>query len=145
MAVAFATMALAWPAVAGPPEDPAVAGNGRQVSACNVSAAEIEFPSSSVWLSSSAQVALWDIAVWVRADPSRSIRLRGMTDRSGDPRSNARLSERRVDAVKSYLAKQGVDPTRITSVGHSEDAPRQDTENRRAVAVVTCLVQPLAR
>jgi outer membrane protein OmpA-like peptidoglycan-associated protein len=139
MAVVFTSMALAWPALADPPEDPIVAGNPSQVSACNVSAAEIEFPASSVWLSSGAQVALWDIAVWAKANPSRSIRLQGMTDRS------ARLSERRVDAVRTYLTQQGVDPGRITIVGHSVDAPKQDTESRRAVAVVTCLVESLVR
>ena len=103
LAVVFTSMALAWPALADPPENPTVAGSAHLVSACNVSAAEIEFSSSSVRLTSTAQVALWDIAVWAKANPSRSIRLRGMTDHSGDARSNARVSERRVDAVKTYL------------------------------------------
>ena len=143
-AVVFTSMALAWPALADPPEDPTVTGSPQQVSACNVSAAAIEFPSSSVRLSPRAQVDLWDIAVWAKANPSRSIRLRGMTDRSGDARSNARLSERRADAVKTYLTQQGVDPGRITTIGHPEDALKEDSENRRAVAVVTCLVEPLA-
>jgi outer membrane protein OmpA-like peptidoglycan-associated protein len=143
-AAIFTAMALAWPALADPPEDPSVAGNPQLVSACNVSAVEIEFPSSSVRLSSRAQVDLWDIAVWAKANPSRSIRLRGMTDRSGDARANAALSERRADAVKTYLTQQGVDPGKITTFGHSENALKEDTENRRAVAVVTCLVEPLA-
>jgi OmpA-OmpF porin, OOP family len=145
MAVVFTSMALAWPALADPPEHPTVPGNAPQVSACNVSAAEVAFPASSVWLSSRAQLALWDIAVWANANPTRSIRLRGMTDRSGDTRSNARLSERRVDAVRTYLTQQGVEPGRITTIGQPEDAPKQDTESRRAVAVVTCLVEPPVR
>ena len=143
VAVIFTAMALAWPALADPPEDP-TAGNPQLVSACNVSAAEIEFPSSSVRLSSRAQLDLWDIAVWARANPSRSIRLRGMTDRSGDARANAALSERRADAVKTYLTQQGVDPGKITTIGQPENALKEATENRRAVAVVTCLVEPLA-
>jgi outer membrane protein OmpA-like peptidoglycan-associated protein len=142
--VAFISMALGWPALADPPADPTVPGNPQQVSACNISPEAIEFASSSTRLSSKAQVALWDIAVWAKANPSRSIRLRGMTDRSGEARSNARLSERRAASVKTYLTQQGVDPGRITTVGHAEDALKEDSENRRAVAVVTCLVEPLA-
>jgi len=143
IAVVIASMALGGPALADPADNAAGAGGPKQVSTCNVSAASIEFPSSSVRLLIEAQMVLWDIAVWVRADPSRSIRLRGMTDGSGDARSDARLSDRQVDAVRTYLTQQGVDPGRITTIGHPGVPPEAAADNRPAVAVVTCLMAAL--
>ena len=139
--VAVATMALAIPALADPAADALGTAGPKPVSTCDVSAASIAFPTSSVRLLFKAQMVLWDIALWARADPSRSIRLRGMTDGSGDARSDARLSDRRVDAVRTYLTEQGVDAGRI-SIGYPDGSPN-GAENRPAVAVVTCLLATL--
>ena len=111
-AVVFTSMALAWPALADPPEDPTVTGSPQQVSACNVSSEAIEFTSSSVRLSSKAQVDLWDIAVWAKASPSRSIRLRGMTDRSNA--ADARASTVKIDLTQRGRIQPVVWDTRRT-------------------------------
>lgn len=141
--VVLVSVTFALPALADPPRDAADLTDPETVSACNVSAAVIDFPSGSARLTPEARSALSDIVVWAGDNPARSIRLRGMTDRSGEPRSNARLSERRAEAAKSYLTEQGIDARRVTTSGQGEYARWEDGEDRRAVAVVTCLTEPL--
>ena len=57
-----------------------------------------------------------------------------MTDSRGDARQNARLSEDRALAVRTYLVEKGVDPERITAVGRGEEEPvaSNDTPEGRA-------------
>jgi hypothetical protein len=138
-------MAMALPALADPRGDPAPAGGEQHLWTCDESAQVVEFRTSSARLSREARAELREIAVWAKDDAARSVRLRGMTDRSGTARGNAKLSERRANAVKSYLTTQGVDPMRVTTVGHTDDELKDDVDNRRAVAVVTCTVSPMAQ
>lgn len=50
-------------------------------------------------------------------DPSETITIRGWTDSTGSDAYNAGLSQRRADAVKTYLVEHGVDPARLTAEG----------------------------
>ncbi|MDO9002348.1 MAG: OmpA family protein [Aquabacterium sp.] len=45
------------------------------------------------------------------------VKIEGHADASGSAEANLVLSQRRADAVKSYLVEQGVDPTLLASVG----------------------------
>lgn len=141
--VVLVSVTFALPALADPPNDRVDLVDPQTVSACNVSAAVIDFSSGSARLTPDARSALSDIAVWAGDNPARSIRLRGMTDSSGGQQSNARLSERRAEAAKSYLTEQGIEAQRVTTTGHGRDPRKEDSEDRRAVAVVTCLTEPL--
>jgi hypothetical protein len=143
--VVCAVMAMTHTALADPPGDPAQAGGDQNVWNCNQSGEQVEFRTSSARLSPEARATLEPIAVWARHDPARSVRLRGMTDDSGSARDNAKLSARRAEAVKSYLTRLGVDPMRVTTVGHADDELKDDVDNRRAVSVVTCSVARLAQ
>jgi len=69
-----------------------------------------------------------------------SIMIEGHTDSSGDDAYNLELSERRAQAVLDYLAANGIDPSRLASVGKGEtepaasnDTPQGQAQNRRVV------------
>ncbi|MGM0574812.1 MAG: OmpA family protein [Myxococcota bacterium] len=62
------------------------------------------------------------------------VRIEGHTDSRGASRYNKRLSQRRADAVKDYLDKAGVDPTRLVTVGYGEEVPIDTNETREGRA-----------
>lgn len=51
------------------------------------------------------------------------VRVEGHTDGKGADAYNQTLSEKRAASVRSYLARQGVDDTRLSSVGFGETRP----------------------
>jgi len=53
--------------------------------------------------------------------------LAGHADRSGSTSYNVGLSQRRADAVRSYLSARGVPDTRISSEAFGESQPRVPT------------------
>lgn len=58
--------------------------------------------------------------------PDLKVQVSGHTDNIGSAASNMRLSERRAAAVKGYLAAQGIEAGRISSVGFGESRPVAD-------------------
>ena len=52
-----------------------------------------------------------------------SLRIGGYTDSQGSDATNNRLSQDRVDAVKSYLVKNNVSQDRIEATGYGEARP----------------------
>ena len=57
------------------------------------------------------------------------IQLEGHTDYQGDAKENAKLSQGRVDAVKSYLVSKGIQKSRIKTkaFGGTQPLSRDDT------------------
>ncbi len=62
-------------------------------------------------------------------NPSMVIQLEGHTDYVGDPKANLRLSQRRVESVKDYLASKGISRSRMKTkaFGGSQPLSRDDT------------------
>lgn len=54
---------------------------------------------------------------------SFSLKLAGHTDNTGSRELNLRLSKERAEAVKAYLASQGVNASRIEATGYGPDQP----------------------
>jgi OOP family OmpA-OmpF porin len=52
-----------------------------------------------------------------------SLKLSGYTDNVGSVSANLTLSKNRAEAVKTYLATQGVDPAKITAEGYGKANP----------------------
>jgi len=76
-------------------------------------------------------------------DPSSTFEVTGYTDSRGSDEMNRELSERRAQAVRTYLVSQGVPPDRITAQGHGEtnpiasnDTPEGRANNRRVEILV---------
>ncbi len=59
----------------------------------------------------------------ITENPDTYIILGGHADERGSGEYNIGLSERRAEAVKTYLLENGVDPSRITIYGYGEDYP----------------------
>jgi len=69
--------------------------------------------------------------------------INGHTDNVGDDQSNMVLSQKRADAVKAYLIKNGIDANRMKAFGYGETKPVDDNntpagraKNRRVEFVV---------
>jgi outer membrane protein OmpA-like peptidoglycan-associated protein len=78
----------------------------------------------------------------LKAHPNLSLHVNGYGDQSGSEEYNLRLSQRRSDAVASYLIQQGVSPNRLIARGYgksdfvaSNDTDEGKTENRRVELV----------
>jgi outer membrane protein OmpA-like peptidoglycan-associated protein len=68
----------------------------------------------------------------------KKVSIEGHTDNTGKADKNLALSQKRVDAVKAYLVKKGVDASRLTAVAYGDTKPVGDNktaagraENRR--------------
>jgi OOP family OmpA-OmpF porin len=82
-----------------------------------------------------------EIAKMLQNYPSMIIQLEGHTDFRGDPKENMKLSQERVDAVKTYLISKGVSKGKVKTKAFGGSAPitRENTEeahkmNRRVEA-----------
>ena len=78
-----------------------------------------------------------------KANPNARITVSGNADTWGDNAYNTALSQRRAEAVRDALVKDGVNQASITVVGHGEDALPVSTrdgvrepKNRRAEIIV---------
>jgi len=70
----------------------------------------------------------------MKMNPGLTIEIQGHTDSYGKDAYNQKLSERRANAVKAELIKQGVEGKRLTAVGFGESKPvdTNETDEGRA-------------
>ena len=69
-----------------------------------------------------------------------SVVIEGHTDRLGSQQYNQKLSEKRADNVKKYLASKGVEAGKIETIGMGKTVPAKfcpDTKNRKEL--IACL------
>ncbi len=74
-----------------------------------------------------------DLVNMLNANPTMIIQLEGHTDFRGNAQQNMKLSERRVESVKDYLTKKGINKNRIKTkaFGGNEPLSREnDAESR---------------
>ena len=101
----------------------------------------ISFEKNSSTLTPQAQANASTFAQALNSDQLKSKRLMigGHTDKKGSRQLNLSLSEKRAEAVKSYLVSQGVDGGRLDTHGYGFDRPlpahsATDPDNRRVEA-----------
>ena len=83
------------------------------------------------------------LAVFLNKYPDRSVTIEGHTDNVGSADSNMGLSQRRADAVKSYLISQGISGNRLSAAGMGQGSPVSDNhsatgrqQNRRVEVII---------
>ena len=126
------------------PPPPALAVNECQPALDGLLAkGRILFETGSANLSKESLALLDHLIEVVRRCREASIEVAGHTDSQGAPENNLDLSQRRAEAVTSYIGESGVDTSRMTSAGYGEtkpvasnDTPEGRAQNRRIEFVV---------
>jgi outer membrane protein OmpA-like peptidoglycan-associated protein len=105
--------------------------------------ADVLFDVSSAALSPAASDRLGGVLALAQTDTSRHLLIEGFTDSDGDPALNQQLSEARAQAVAQWLIDHGIDPARISVLGHGvenpiapNDTPEHKALNRRVVVTL---------
>ncbi|GFM34281.1 OmpA family protein [Desulfovibrio subterraneus] len=99
----------------------------------------VNFAFDSAEITNDSAAILTEAAMLIKDRPG-TIVLTGHTDSTGPDAYNQKLSERRAQSVRAFLAKQGISADRITAVGKGEADPEYDNKtsegrrlNRRVV------------
>jgi OOP family OmpA-OmpF porin len=87
------------------------------------------------------QPKLDEIAAALQADPSiTDVDVVGYTDRLGSTKYNQKLSQRRAEAVRSYLIGKGVAENRLQAHGRGEQNPVvTDCKQKKRADLIACL------
>ena len=99
------------------------------------------FDFDSATLKADADAALDALAQQIGRADYQKVDIVGHADRIGAPLYNQRLSERRAQAVRAYLATHGVDESKISfsGVGSSDPATGTQCNGLRGARLITCL------
>jgi len=111
---------------------------GTEAKQCEDIGATIDFGVGKATLNPQAKKTLDGVANWLQEEPSRSVRVEGHADHTGNAQANEKLSEERASAAKQYLTQQGIEPSQLAAVGLGEGATKPNVEDRRAVEVRKC-------
>lgn len=98
-----------------------------------IAAEEVLFGLDSYQLERNAYRQLKDVANFMEENPEVTLKVAGHTCSRGTNAHNQDLSQQRAQAVADYLARQGVNRSRIRSVGYGETKPlvRNSSEANR--------------
>jgi peptidoglycan-associated lipoprotein len=95
-------------------------------------------------LTPEAQATLAKQADWLKQYSNVTIQIEGHADERGTREYNIALSARRATVTREFMAAQGIEPNRVTTISFGKERPVAlcDAEscwsqNRRAVTVVT--------
>lgn len=98
----------------------------------------VYFDTESAVLSARAQGKLDATAELLARHPELKVEIAGHADSRGPEDYNQALSERRAEAVRGYLEKQGIEASRMTASGYGETRPARSnatalgqSDNRR--------------
>ena len=98
-----------------------------------VDTVEIYFGFDQADLSDGAQTALVSVVKELEANPTLVVKLGGFTDPKGTKSYNYTLAQRRVEAVRRFLADKGVQLSRVQAIGMGplDDRGTPDEKKRR--------------
>lgn len=104
----------------------------------------VKFPTDQDALSPEAEQRLADFAAKLK-DENKNVYLeiQGYTDSTGEPGYNDALGQRRAEAVRKYLSRQGVALNRMATISYGaedpvapNETPEGRAQNRRVVIMV---------
>jgi len=85
--------------------------------------APIHFDTDSATIKSSDKAKLAKVGEYMNNNPSAKILIAGNCDERGTAEYNRALGQRRAQAARSYLVRQGIPADRISTVSYGEDKP----------------------
>ncbi|WP_426176361.1 OmpA family protein [Massilia sp. TWR1-2-2] len=86
------------------------------------------------------QPRLDEIAAALQADPSiTDVDIVGYADRLGSSKYNKALSEKRANAVRSYLVSKGIEGGRLKASGRGEENPVVQCDQKKRAELIKCL------
>jgi outer membrane protein OmpA-like peptidoglycan-associated protein len=105
---------------------------------------DVLFDLGKYTLKEDARIALAKISGIVISHPGLNLQVEGYTDSTGSDAFNQKLSEQRANAVRDFLARQGIDGQALTSIGYGPQYPVASNDtfsgrklNRRVELVVS--------
>ena len=109
----------------GSSADGARAVEGALARSCRVEVPGIYFESASAVLDPASNETIAALAHMLARHADWTVTIEGHTDSIGTSAANAALSERRANAVRARLTKQGVAPARLRAIGYGQTKPRE--------------------
>lgn len=94
----------------------------------NELAKSVYFNSGTANISPKALKPLDEVIDILKANPSAKLTIEGHTDNSGTADLNKKLSQKRADAIATYLEKKGIDASRLTATGYGAEKPMADNK-----------------
>lgn len=102
---------------------------------------DVTFHFNRADLDETAEAALVDVVDTLKHDPTLNVDLEGYTDSIGSVGYNMQLSQRRVEAVQRFLAKNGVSLSQIHFAGfgpvRDDGSTEEQARNRRVTIKIT--------
>lgn len=100
---------------------------------------EVPFGFNRAALDDRAMTRLHELAKTLQADGRLAAELIGYTDAHGPQAYNVELAQRRVEAVRRYLAQQGAPVSRLAAIGLGPSPERNvsDAKKRRVIVRIT--------
>ena len=92
----------------------------------------IYFTFNSIDIQQNEETKLNDILKTLKENPNMKVTVTGWCDTKGSVAVNKRISRQRAEAVKTWLAKNGIEANRITAIGNGSDGT-QDADKARRV------------
>jgi outer membrane protein OmpA-like peptidoglycan-associated protein len=109
-----------------------------------VSLSDLLFPTGKSQLQPATREKLAKVAGVMLTYPGVRVSVEGHADATGSAGQNQRLSQRRAEAVRDYLVRQGLAPEAATATGHGSSRPMASNasrsgrqQNRRVELVLT--------
>ena len=92
----------------------------------------IYFAFNSIGIQQNEETKLNAILKTLKENPNMKVTVTGWCDTKGSVAVNKRISRQRAEAVKTWLAKNGIEANRITAIGNGSD-DTQDADKARRV------------
>ncbi|HXK20400.1 MAG TPA: OmpA family protein, partial [Polyangiaceae bacterium] len=96
---------------------------------------QVQFAYNSAQILKASDFILAAVAKILSENPQiKGVRVEGHTDNKGGDAFNKRLSQKRAESVSAWLAKHGIDKSRLSASGFGKERPidSNDTDEGRA-------------
>ncbi len=95
----------------------------------------VHFNTGSAELKTSSEQELKELVEYLNRKKEVQVEIGGHTDNVGEEEANKKLSQKRAEAVKQYLIKNGVSASRLKAVGYGETRPVADNSSDKGRAL----------